>query len=127
MAYSKEEVQAANRRATTHLAKTPTAQTARYDHSVGCLIVDLSSGLSISFKPQDAEGLEDARPEQLTNIVISPSGLGLHFPILMQIFTYPDCYKASSALAGGWLHRWVRLVAAQPHAPRLTPFGQTGS
>ncbi len=80
MAYSKEEVQAANRRATTHLAKIPTAQTARYDHSVGRLIVDLSSGLSISFKPQDAEGLEHARPEQLTNIEISPSGLGLHFP-----------------------------------------------
>ncbi len=80
MAYRKEEIEAANQRAATLLGKTPTAKAARYDHHTDRLVIDLSNNLSISFKPQDAEGFEHARPEQLTNIEISPSGLGLHFP-----------------------------------------------
>jgi hypothetical protein len=46
------------------------------------LVIDLSSGLSIAFRPQDAQCLEQATPEQLTEVEISPSGLGLHFPAL---------------------------------------------
>ena len=46
------------------------------------MVIDLSSGLSIAFKPQQAQGLEHATPEQLRTIDISPSGLGLHFPAL---------------------------------------------
>ena len=41
-----------------------------------------SSSITVSFKPQDAQGLDDAKPEQLAKIEISPSGLGLHFPKL---------------------------------------------
>ena len=33
-------------------------------------------------EPQDAQGLEDATPEQLRQIEISPSGFGIHFPKL---------------------------------------------
>jgi hypothetical protein len=46
------------------------------------VVIELSSGLSIAFKPQQAQGLEHATPEQLRTIDISPSGLGLHFPAL---------------------------------------------
>ena len=38
--------------------------------------------LEIGFRPHDAQGLEEARPPQLADIEISPSGLGLHFPLL---------------------------------------------
>jgi len=48
----------------------------------GRVVIDLSSGLSIAFKPQDAQGFEHAEPEQLRKIEISPSGLGLHFPVI---------------------------------------------
>lgn len=82
MVYSKEEIEAANRRAANRLSKTPTATAARYDPSIGRLVIDLSSGLSIAFRPQDAQGLEQATLEQLTEVEISPSGLGLHFPAL---------------------------------------------
>jgi hypothetical protein len=34
----------------------------------------------VSFSPSDVEGLEDARPSQLNEIEISPSGFGIHFP-----------------------------------------------
>ncbi len=82
MVEPKDEIEAANERAASRLANTPTATAARFDRRIGRLVIDLSSGLSISFKPHDAQGLEDAKPEQLHNIEISPSGLGLHFPAL---------------------------------------------
>ena len=72
----------AETRAAARLASTPTAVTARYDRRVGRVVVDLSTGLEIAFKPHDAQGLQDARPAQLNEIEISPSGLGLHFPQL---------------------------------------------
>lgn len=65
-----------------YMIKTPTAITARYDRRIGRLVIDLSTGLSIAFKPRDAQGLEEAKPEQLAKIEISPSGLGIHFPDL---------------------------------------------
>jgi hypothetical protein len=78
----KDEIEAANKRAAARLAKTPTALAARYDRRIGRLVIDLSTGLSIAFKPHDAQGLEEAKPEQLAKIEISPSGFGLHFPDL---------------------------------------------
>ena len=81
MAYPKAAIDAAHKRATARLARTPTATAARYDRR-GQVVIDLSNGLSIAFRPQQAQGLEHAKPEQLTTIDISPSGLGLHFPAL---------------------------------------------
>ncbi len=69
-------------RAKARLASNSTAVTARYDRRVGRVVVGLSSGLEVAFKPHDAQGLQDARPAQLADIGISPSGLGLHFPQL---------------------------------------------
>jgi len=82
MVYPKEEIESANARAAARLSKTPIATAARYDPRIGRVVVDLSSGLSIAFRPQAAQGLEEAKPEQLTKVEISPSGLGLHFPAL---------------------------------------------
>jgi hypothetical protein len=82
MDYCKEELEAAHERAEARLSRTPTATAARYDRRIGRLVIDLSSGLSIAFRPQDAQGLEGAKPEQLAKIEISPSGLGLHFPAI---------------------------------------------
>ncbi len=44
------------------------------------IVVELSTGIEISFSPKQAQGLESARPEELSEIAITPSGLGLHFP-----------------------------------------------
>ena len=82
MAYPKEAIAAANKRASARLARTPTATAARYDRRSGRVVIDLSNGLSLAFRPQQAQGLEHATPEQLRTIDIAPSGLGLHFPAL---------------------------------------------
>lgn len=84
------------------LAATPTVVAARYDRRVGRIVVALSSGLEIAFRPHDAQGLEAARPAQLAGIEISPSGLGLHFPAL-------DADLYLPALLEGFLgsRRWM--------------------
>jgi hypothetical protein len=82
MKYSKDEIEAANKRAAARLAKTPTAVRARYDRRSRRMVIDLSTGYSIMFKPHAAQGLEEAKPEQLAKIEISPSGFGIHFPDL---------------------------------------------
>lgn len=82
MANDVETLKVADTRAAARLATAPTAIAARYDRRIGRVVVALSSGLEIAFKPHDAQGLENARPAQLAGIEISPSGLGLHFPQL---------------------------------------------
>jgi len=82
MATHREEFEAANQRASALLAKTPKAIAARYDRRDGRIVIDLSSDISIAFKPRNAQGLEHANASQLSKIEISPSGLGLRFPAL---------------------------------------------
>jgi hypothetical protein len=77
-----EMFEAAAKRSAERLKKTPVAVSARYDKRVGRVVVGLSTGLELSFKPHDTQGLEKSRVEDLSEIEISPSGLGLHFPQL---------------------------------------------
>lgn len=77
-----DNLELANRRARDLQRAIPTAISARYDRASGRIVIHLSSRLDVSFSPQDAEGLEHARPSQLEEIEISPSGFGIHFPRL---------------------------------------------
>lgn len=72
----------ANESANELHSRVPKAISAKYDRRIRRIVVRLSSNLGIFFSPRDAEGLEHATPEQLTEIDISPSGYGLHFPKL---------------------------------------------
>ena len=72
----------ANQRAKELHEAIPKAIAARYDRKSQRIIVDLSSRLSISFSPRDAQGLERAKASQLAEIEISPSGYGIYFPKL---------------------------------------------
>ena len=58
----------------------PLAVSARYDRRAERVVVTLDNGLDVGFAPAGAEGLEQAKPADLSVIEISPSGLGLHFP-----------------------------------------------
>ncbi len=82
MAIRDEESQAANRRAVARLRRTPVATAVRYDRRIGRIVIDLSSRLEVAFRANDAQGLEHAKPSELSKIEISPSGLGIHFPLL---------------------------------------------
>lgn len=73
-------LEAANQRMQETRQRGPVAVTARYDCRLKRVFVTLQSGLALAFRPADVEGLEHASIEQLGEIEISPSGLGLHFP-----------------------------------------------
>jgi hypothetical protein len=82
MAIHNDEFEAANKRAAERQGKTPKATAVRYDRRIGRIVIDLSSGIEIAFRPHDAQGLEHAKTDDLSEIEISPSGLGIHFPRL---------------------------------------------
>ena len=77
-----ENFERANQRARDVQASIPRAVSARYDRKNGHIVIDLSSNLILSFSPRDAQGLENAKPSQLEEIEVSPSGFGVHFPKL---------------------------------------------
>jgi len=72
----------ATRRAGLMELTAPKAVEAHYDRKTERIVIRLSSGLALVFPPHIAQGLEHATPSQLTHIVISPSGFGVHFPEL---------------------------------------------
>lgn len=82
MKVSREEFEAANARGAARLRKTPGATKVRYERKRDRVVVELNTGVEVAFRPADAQGLQRARPDQLDEIEISPSGLGIHFPKL---------------------------------------------
>jgi hypothetical protein len=82
MAITSLKFKKANARAKSLNASTPAATSAYFERKSGNIIIKLSTGVGIFFSPKDAQGLEDATPAQLSEIEISPSGFGLHFPML---------------------------------------------
>jgi hypothetical protein len=58
----------------------PRAVSAHYDRKSGHIVIHLSSKLILSFLPRDVQGFKNARPSQLEEIEITPSGFGVHFP-----------------------------------------------
>lgn len=79
---SHDNFEEGSQRAQEMQADMPRAVSARYDRRSGHIVIHLSSKLVLSFSPQDAQGLENAKPSQLEPIEISPSGFGVHFPKL---------------------------------------------
>jgi hypothetical protein len=82
MEISPEDVEAANRRAQEASSAFPVAVAVRYDRRISRIVITLSSGLDLAFSPHDAQGLEHARPADLQDAQLSPSGMGVHFPRL---------------------------------------------
>jgi hypothetical protein len=78
----RDKFELANQRAKTLQASVPHAVKVRYYRKSGHVVIHLSSRVTLSFSPCDIEGLENARPEQLEEMEISPSGFGIHFPKL---------------------------------------------
>ncbi len=55
---------------------------ARYDHRADRIIITLDTGLEIACPRHLIEGLDQASAAELSEIEISPAGLGLHWPKL---------------------------------------------
>jgi len=79
---SHNDFELANERGKELQRQFPHAVSARYDRASDKVVVELSSKLTLSFSPQDAQGLENAKRSELEEIELSPSGFGIHFPKL---------------------------------------------
>lgn len=82
MVIDETELKRAEKAMQAHRAAGAQAVAARYDRRVGRIVITLGSGLELAFPPRLAEGLEGASIEDLSEIEITPSGLGLHWPRL---------------------------------------------
>jgi len=76
----RDEFENARTRSARRRESEPHAVAARYDRLQRRIVVQLNTGLLVVFGPDMVEGLQDARPRDLQEIEISPSGFGLHFP-----------------------------------------------
>ena len=79
---SREDFESANQRARNLEGSVPRVVAAHYDRKTGRVVIQLSTKLIVSFSPGDVEGLEGANASQLSEIEISPSGFGIHFPAI---------------------------------------------
>jgi Protein of unknown function (DUF2442) len=78
----KHGVERATKRAEERLARDPRAVAAHYDRDQGHIVINLSTGMAVAFPPARAQGLAGGRPDDLSEIEITPSGYGLHWPKL---------------------------------------------
>jgi hypothetical protein len=60
----------------------PRAASARYDHALGRIVVELTNGCTFAFPPRLAQGLEHATDEQLAKVETLGAGYGLHWEAL---------------------------------------------
>lgn len=79
---TRRNIQVADERGERMQSEFPRALSARYDRASAKVVIELSSKLTLSFSPKDAQGLENGTPAELEVIELTPSGFGIHFPKL---------------------------------------------
>ena len=96
---------AANQRGQETLAAGPLAESAYYDQPTGKVVVELNNGVGLHIPPALIQGMENATPADMAEIVIGGHGIGLHFPRL-------DADLYVPALARGVLgtSAWMRSL-----------------
>ena len=122
MAVSEAEFEQAKKRALVERTAGH-VRAARYNRRRGCVIVQLSTGVEVAFPATLAEGLADASPEELAEIEISPTGLGLHWPrldadlyvpaLLQGVFGSRSWMASYMGAAGGRSRSLAKAAAAR--------------
>lgn len=115
--FERAEAQAQEEREAGHV------RSARYDRRRQRVIVEMNTGIEVTFPPALAEGLAGAAPENLAQIEVSPSGLGLHWPkldadlyvpaLLQGVFGSRSWMAARLGAAGGKSRSESKAAAAR--------------
>jgi len=123
-----DEFAAATRRGGARRATEPFAIGARYDRRRDRVVVSLNTGLELAFPPALAQGLERATPTDLTDIELSPSGFGIHFPkldahlylpaLLQGVFGSKAWMAKQLGAAGGKVRSAAKAAAARANGKR---------
>ena len=114
-------------------------QSARYNRRRGRVIMQLSTGVEVTFPVRLAEGLAGAEADDLGEIEISPTGLGLHWPrldadlyvpaLLHGVFGSRSWMASQMGAAGGKVRSSAKTTAARENGrkggrPRRTANAQ---
>jgi hypothetical protein len=98
----------------------PAAVSAHYDTGARQIVVRLRSGLELRLGPEDVAGLECASDEDLSAVVLDPSGLQLRWERLDASLFLP--YLVEERLGDG---RWVGLIHGRPDGRFASLIGRT--
>jgi hypothetical protein len=79
MSLLNQQIEIARQRAAIAGATEPRAESAYYDSDSGRVVIHLKRGEIFSFPAELAQGLAGATPEDLAEVVLTPSGSGLHW------------------------------------------------
>lgn len=122
MAISETEFKQAQARAVAK-CQAGRAVTAHYDRIAARVVVGLDNGVQFAFPVSLAEGLAGASPDDLSDIEISPAGLGLHWPkldadvyvpaLLQGVFGSKQWMAAQLGASGGKAHSNAKSAAAR--------------
>lgn len=122
MAISDETIQQAEARM-AETRRTGAAVSARYDQRADRVVIALDTGVELAFPPHLAEGLGEASADDLAEIELSPSGLGLHWPrldadlyvpaLLQGLFGSKTWMAAQLGAAGGKTRSAAKTAAAR--------------
>jgi hypothetical protein len=95
----------------------------RYDAVSGRVIIDLNTGVQFAIPPALVEGLSGASEKDLSEVEISPTGLGLHWPrldadvyvpaLLQGVFGSPSWMAAQLGASGGQVKSDAKAEAAR--------------
>jgi len=105
MVVTKEQFKAANKRGKLVLSRGPIAQAARYDAKRGLIVIRLNNQCEFSFPTALAQGLAGAPRSKLAKIEISPTGLGLHWPLLDADLYIPGLIEGTLGS-----HQWMQHI-----------------
>jgi hypothetical protein len=99
------------------------AVSARYDRRTARVVVNLNTGVQVTFPVRLTEGLSGASQADLAEIEISPSGLGLHWPkldadvyvpaLLQGVFGSKSWLAAQLGAAGGKVRSRAKAAASR--------------
>jgi hypothetical protein len=92
------------------------AVSARYDRRSARVVVDLNTGVRVTFPAHLAEGLAGAPIADLADIEISPSGLGLHWPQLDADIYVPALLQGVFGTKS-WIARQLGAAGGQVSSP----------
>jgi hypothetical protein len=127
MAVTEQEFKAAEEQS-AQLRQAGHAISARYDSRARRVVVELDSGVQIAFPARLAEGLGDASAADLSEIEISPTGLGLHWPrldadlyvpgLMQGLFGSRAWMAAEMGAAGGRVSSAAKAAAARKNGAK---------
>ena len=128
------QLDAAEARGRIARVQEPRAAAARYDRAHGYIVVELTNSCSFSFPAHLVQGLENASPEQLSQVEILGAGYGLHWEALDTDLSIPGVLaglfgtKAHMARHAGRATSPAKAAAARANGakggrPRLAAAG----